>query len=147
MMILPLSPRARFDILGLAKVLFQFQGNIRQGPGLVIAQARGLRLLPGQGHFQDPSFRSADEGYRFVGHSSVLERALGVPGNRKQVRGIVPSSTAYSTQPPDSRNQDGLGFRRLRVEGKHDAAGPGGHHGQDSHGHGQLITENSRYFQ
>ena len=52
------------DILGLAEMVLQLQGDVRQGPDLVVGEAGGLGLLRRQGDFLHPPGRPRRRGPR-----------------------------------------------------------------------------------
>ena len=64
-------PHGPLDILGLAEMVLQFQGDFRQGPDLVVGEAGGLGLLRRQGNFLHSPGRAAGEGHGFFGHPAL----------------------------------------------------------------------------
>ena len=80
-------PHGPLDILGVAEVVLQLQGDFGQGPDLVVGEAGGLGLLRGQGNFFHSPGRAAGEGDGFFGHPALGDGVGVLPAHREEVRG------------------------------------------------------------
>ena len=131
-------PHGPLDILGLAEMFLQLQGDVGQGPDLVVGEAGGLGLRRLQGDLLHAPGRAAGEGHGFFGHPAPGDGVGVLAAHHKEVRGHG-AVHGVLAQAPDRRNHHGVVLGGVGVQGKHDAAGPGRDHGQDAHGHGEGV--------
>jgi hypothetical protein len=131
-------PHGPLNILGLAEMFFQIQGDFGQSPDLVVGEAGRLSLLRLQGNFLHPSSSAADEGHGLLGYPARRNGVRILAAYREEIRGYGAVHRVLA-QPPHRGDHDGVIVGGVGVQGEHDAAGPGRDHGQNAHGHGEGV--------